>query len=450
MMKHHRTTRLIHCFLLFVLIRCAYSSANTESVTNWVTENAIPFTTARVTSDSSDLECLRSLIGDARVVALGEQTHGTSEFQTMKHRIVQFLVEKMGFTTLALEATWSGTLIANRYVTEGKIGHRTSSTKLGYWFYSSSEFQSLLQWMRAYNGRLPSVSVQLVGIDYGFPELAFEWIESTLSAAKVFLPADIRQAVQDVRGSAIVLWEEDVDARQAWFAQAQSILQEILNWLPEYESALTVLEIDIIQRIPRLLEQQEERRLIGDTELQPNASGWYTRSFNFRDRCMAENLTWWLDTLGEDTKIIVWAHNGHVAASWPEAGLVPLGQNLSNRYRDDFVSIGFSTCAGSFFTFNSEIRALDSLSLPEPESNSYESMFCDTGIDNFYLDLRDLQPGSDVDTWMSQSRGFKVLGAGPDIVDGLVVSAYDTDATLPNMFDIVIHMKNTKSIHYVR
>jgi len=66
-----------------------------------------------------DLEPLRSLVGDARIVSLGEATHGTREFFLMKHRILRFLVERMGFTAFAIEATWPEANRLDRYVRTG-------------------------------------------------------------------------------------------------------------------------------------------------------------------------------------------------------------------------------------------------------------------------------------------------------------------------------------------
>jgi len=448
MMPSNRTRCVFACLLLLVACLACYPSEKT--VSEWVSENAVPFVTASVVNDTSDLDCLRELIGDARIVALGEQTHGTSEFQTMKHRIIQYLVEEMGFNVLALEATWHGALIADRYVTQGKIGHRTASGKLAFWFYSTTEFQALLQWMRSYNTTSPETPLHLVGIDYGFPQFAFEWIEATMSSARIILPSSVRAAIDEIDTAVLALWQDDIEARYAFFDLAQSTVADVLALLPDYESSLSALEISILERIPALLEQAERRQRIADTNPQPNAAGWTSQFYNFRDQAMAENVAWWLDILGENTKMIIWAHNGHVATSWPEAGWVPLGQNLSNRFREAFLSIGFSTCSGTFFAFNSQVNALGSLPIPEPAPDSYESVFCGTGIANFFLDLRNLPTGSPVRAWMNQSRGFKVLGASPDIVNGLVVSAYDTNGVLPNMFDIVIHIQNTKAIRYIQ
>jgi erythromycin esterase len=71
----------------------------------WLMANAIPFETAEAGTGFADLEPLRAIIGDARIVALGEGTHGTREFFRMKHRLTEFLASEMGFTIFSIEAS---------------------------------------------------------------------------------------------------------------------------------------------------------------------------------------------------------------------------------------------------------------------------------------------------------------------------------------------------------
>ena len=89
-------------------------------VSAWLRENAIPFDTTDPNSDFEDLMPLKPLIGDARIVALGEATHGTHEFFEMKHRMLRFLVEEMGFNIFAMEASWAETNLINDYVRTGQ------------------------------------------------------------------------------------------------------------------------------------------------------------------------------------------------------------------------------------------------------------------------------------------------------------------------------------------
>ncbi|WP_417554104.1 hypothetical protein [Microbacterium sp.] len=54
--------------------------------------------------DDRDLEPLLEIIGDARVVALGESMHRVHEFLQLRHRVFRFLARRAGFTTLVMES----------------------------------------------------------------------------------------------------------------------------------------------------------------------------------------------------------------------------------------------------------------------------------------------------------------------------------------------------------
>jgi erythromycin esterase-like protein len=123
-----------------------------------------------------------------------------------------------------------------------------------------------------------------------------------------------------------------------------------------------------------------------------------------------------------------------------------MGQNLSEAYGDDYVSVGFSTCEGTFIALNQEIDRLGSLVLPSPLADSYESVFCTVGIPSFLLDLRKLESGSLVSDWMNTSRPFKLIGSVPDLANGEVTSANGYDVSLPMHYDLLIHITNTHAL----
>ncbi len=114
-------TTLLVSLLLALLPACGESSPTPPPGPEiaWLRENAVEFRTAEPGGDYADLMPLEQIIGNARVVALGEATHGTREFFQMKHRILEFLVREMGFTTFGIEATWAEANRVNDYVHTG-------------------------------------------------------------------------------------------------------------------------------------------------------------------------------------------------------------------------------------------------------------------------------------------------------------------------------------------
>ena len=89
-------------------------------VTAWIEANAHPFDGPHLSLPNEGLAFLRDIVGDARIVALGENTHGARDFFEMKARILRFLVEEMGFNTFAIEASWPESRRLDRYVRTGE------------------------------------------------------------------------------------------------------------------------------------------------------------------------------------------------------------------------------------------------------------------------------------------------------------------------------------------
>ena len=419
--------------------------AQTGAVIDWIQDQAFPILSVEPTDDMSDLEPLREIVGDARIVGLGEQTHGTHEFVTMKHRIIRFLVEEMGFTALALEDSWSGGLLADRYVVGGK-GTRDDATRaFEFWTYRCDEFIDIVRWMRSHNLRADQ-PVHLVGIDNKAPHLAPSWFRTLLPyTGEPFDAAFLRDVDSRLPLKAPKLNSDDPEVRAEGFAFLQSLVDEVFAVLPEIEDGLTPLERATIQHIPRAIAQVHDYAEIAETELH-DAGWWVPAVFNFRDACMAENTLWWLDQLGENSRIIVYAHNGHVVRGWPETQSVHLGEHLSNAYGEEYIAIGFSTCEGTCTAMNPEIGQVGDLSLPGPSAGSYESVLCRTERADFFVDLRTLEPETAAFNWMNTPREFKAVGSLPDVVDGKVTSAYAIDCALPVLFDVLVHIEVTSPL----
>src|SRR5262249_31303376 len=88
-------------------------------ITAWLKADAIRIASVQSDAGSADLMALLPHLQDARIVAMGEATHGTREFQQFKVRMFRFLVERLGFTVFGIEADWPEALSVNEYVLGG-------------------------------------------------------------------------------------------------------------------------------------------------------------------------------------------------------------------------------------------------------------------------------------------------------------------------------------------
>lgn len=109
--------------------------------------NTIPLKTVQAASGFDDLQALKPILEGKRIVALGEATHGTSEFFKMKHRLLEFLVCEMGYEHFGMETSAEAAGVINNYITGGSA----SPQAILYWPWATEEVMDMLDWMRAYN-----------------------------------------------------------------------------------------------------------------------------------------------------------------------------------------------------------------------------------------------------------------------------------------------------------
>ena len=135
------------------LVGCAQpaTAPKLNAVQSWIVQNAVPLKTVDPQSPLDDLQPLRQMISNASIVGLGEATHGSHEFFTMKHRLLEFLVEKMGFTMFAMEGSWSAGEQINTYVLTGQGDAANVLQQFHFWTWNTQEVLAMLKWMRAYN-----------------------------------------------------------------------------------------------------------------------------------------------------------------------------------------------------------------------------------------------------------------------------------------------------------
>ncbi|GAA3044814.1 hypothetical protein GCM10017562_02470 [Streptomyces roseofulvus] len=147
---------------------------------------AHPLRTTEPRGGVADLRPFGAMVGDARVVGVGEATHSSHEFVTVKHRLFRYLVEEKGFRTFAFEAAWSSGVRIDAYLTrgEGDLKQIMDEEFQGtYRWWNNAENRDLLQWMRAYNVKHPGDPVRFVGDDNGFAGPGLYDKVSTFAAA---------------------------------------------------------------------------------------------------------------------------------------------------------------------------------------------------------------------------------------------------------------------------
>lgn len=334
----------VQLFAAALLLALAPSSAKgqaTDEVVEWLRERAIPIQTVEPGHGFEDLEPLRQVIGDARIVALGEATHGTREFFLFKHRMLEFLVTQMGFTVLAIEANWPETLAVNEYVQHGIDDPVAALADMAV-CWDSEEFLAMIRWMRQYNDEpAHTQKVQLIGLDSWSGPSTIRGLTDYLEQTD---PEYARQVVADL-GHLMMLWPDPVDYRDVPRHRRQRAhwrIREVLERLEDHGTAYTARtspeQWARAQRHAVILQQAEQRLRRSN----------HASASKLRECQLAENVRWILEQQGPEARIILWAHNLHVARAARPLGHPPMGAQLTRSLGNAMVVSGFAFNQGSF------------------------------------------------------------------------------------------------------
>jgi erythromycin esterase-like protein len=373
----------------------------------WLRANARPLNTTEIGAPRADLEAFSQMIGDARIVSLGEATHGTREHFQLKGRIIEHLVESGGFSAVGIEASYADTLAVNRYVLTGEGDLNTVVAGMGFWTWSTEEVAELVQWIRDHNAQAPEgEQVRFYGFD-AQPTL------SPLRAAAAYLT----RAGQPLTGEDAALVEAlTSDAGLLARRQAEASRD------PQQLQRLDALGARLLDHFDR-----EKERLIAATRPDDYAAHRQAAvamrqaveiamagSGGTRDRIMADNVDWILAQKGEDSRIVLWAHNGHVMHGERD-GVRMMGGVLEQRHGDDHLTVGFMFGAGGFQAIGPSEGSPQPRLRPfivGPEPGSIDAIFARVELPLYYVDLRPARDGApDVWAWLGASHPTRWVGS---------------------------------------
>jgi erythromycin esterase len=384
----------------------------------------LPFTSVLPGNGFDDLTDLDRPIGDARIVALGEASHGTAEFFQMKHRLLEYLVERKGFTVFAIEGNWPEAQVADRFVKTGEGDAATALAAMYFWTWQTEEVAALLRWMRHYNatrGERPVLSFS--GFDMQYPNVAanrvLDVLDRTSSADR-----DAVRALYDGMDKLDKPGSEIAAPEYARLARGAGRTLDLIEARREtLVMASTLEQYRELHQAARVARQALEMRA-GILE---------------RDRAMAENVRWLVEEGFPGQKIVLWAHNRHVGTNF-RSSEKSLGDHLRDCYGYEMVVIGFATHHGGLRAIRMKEGKFQrggpvATPLAPASAVSVEAVFKETGLPRFILDLRDLAKDSPAGAWLAIQRQHREIGA---VYDPDRASSYYEHVRLPQTYDCIV------------
>jgi erythromycin esterase-like protein len=158
----------------------AFAQADERAAIEWIRHNAIPIQTVEAGHGFADLQPLDKVIGNARVVELGEATHGTREFFQLKHRLIEYLATQKGFTIFSIEANMPEAYRLNDYVLHGNGDPKQLLKGMYFWTWDTQEVLDMILWMREFNASGKG-RIEFTGFDMQTPTLPLETVRKFLS-----------------------------------------------------------------------------------------------------------------------------------------------------------------------------------------------------------------------------------------------------------------------------
>lgn len=343
-------------------------------------ERAHPMTGA------DDLSPLIQRIGPARLVLLGEASHGTSEFYTWRAKISRRLIEEKGFNFIAVEGDWQQLWLLNQYVKHRDIPYASATEimqtfrRWPTWMWANEETRDLIEWMRNHNAELPMA--ERVGF-YGMDVYGEDQSKQTLREALADLDADLAAAISAAL-DCLADYEGNMHeyARAVAFGRIAPCTRVIEQALEQARATLAAAEeadagdLFAVKMNTKVLQNAEAHfRLMASQ----GPESWNARVDHFYST-VARLLDWY----GEDSRGIAWAHNTHIgdarATAMASGGQRNIGQIARQRHPEqDVVAVGFGTHRGTVQAGRQWGQAMETMRVPPGVEGSVEDFMHQAG-----------------------------------------------------------------------
>lgn len=328
--------------------------------------------------------------GDAKVVLLGEATHGTSEFYRARAAITRWLIENRGYNIVALDADWPDARVLDARVRgRRRPAGATAFARFPAWIWRNAEFDTFLTWLARHNGsRAPGAQAGIYGLDLYNLGGAMRAVVDDLDKTDPAMAQVARE-----RYGGLNPWAQDPQA---------SGRMSVSGRYAACEPAVTSMLTDLLARQMRETAGSDEALLdaAGSAQLMRDAEAHYRamyygggEAWNRRGAHMFETLKAVMEAKGGDAKAIVWAHNAHVGdARGTEMGIVrdelSLGQLCRQAWADRARLIGFGAHTGTVACAGDWDGPMQVAALRPSAAESQERCAHSAGVGDVLLDLR--------------------------------------------------------------
>ena len=395
--------------------------------------------------DDADIGPLLERIGDARIVLIGEASHGTSEFYRMRARITKRLIEDKGFNIVTAEADWPDAARIDNYVRHRDVPRSEweAFARFPTWMWRNEEVRNFVDWLHEHNKSKPfDLRTGFYGLDL------YSLYSSVREVIEYLEVVDPELAmVARYRYGCLSPWETDPAA----YGHAA-----LTGAYHDCEPQVTKMLVELYAKHAEYTHHDGERFLDAtqNAQLVANAERYYRvmyygsrASWNLRDGHMFETLQNVMRFHGEESKAVVWAHNSHIgdasATEMSSRGEHNIGELCRKGFGDQSCRIGFGTDHGTVAAASAWDGPMEVKAVQPSHPQSYERQFHLTNTPGLILPLR-AGHELDVTTELSKPRLERAIGViyRPETE----LASHYFEAELPRQFNEYIWIDRTSAI----
>jgi len=418
---HGRTGMFATAASVLLLVACngqGSAQQSSDAFVRWATSHAAPIRTEEAGGDEADLRPLEKMARAARVVALGEPAHGAHEPLALRNRLFEFLVERMGFTAIAIESGLSESQRVQKFVLGGRGTARDVVRHgLTWGFGELDENVALVQWMHDYNANpAHSRKIRFYGIDLSSGgDAAFGRARVTIDAALSFLERADTASANGMRAKLEPYLDRFSSPGYPKLApmdrdRVSAAIDGIISML-ERERATLVTNSSEADYEWALRNAESARQLDAffRVEPPPTADGSMPptlyRAMNVRDSSMAANLEWVLAREGAQGRVMLYAHDAHVMRS---ALIGPLWKSFARPATSMGVHLGQELGPSLFIIATSSANNAPGLPQATLDSSSVDAALARVGPPLFLLKLRSAEQSAGATSWLAERHRFRI------------------------------------------
>lgn len=396
--------------------------------------------------NEKDLDILLKEIGNARVVLLGEASHGTAEYYTWRAAISKRLIEEKGFSFIAVEGEWADSYRVNNFI-KGEKKDSSAVVELlkqynrwPTWMWGNYEVASLVSWLNTRNQNKPAeAKTGFFGLDVyclweSMAELMpyLKGVDPSLLKAAQKVHSCFQPFSADAQEYAMAVANTSADCR----AETSRLWKSMQKSL---ESKAGKKEADFVAEQNALVALNGERYY--RAMVSSNEESW-----NIRDRHMAQTLKRLLDLHGPASKAIIWEHNTHVGdaryTDMARGGMVNVGQLARKEYGEENVFIvGFGSYSGSVIAAGEWGAPLRKMEMPKAVAGSWEHMLHELSAANKIILSKDIRQHKQLKKALNHRAIGVVYHPGLEHMGNYVPS------TIPKRYDAFLFIDQTQALH---